>query len=496
MDAERWQRLSPLLDTLLELEPDACAARLAELRAQDPRLADDLAELLAMEAAGDDFLSEPLVPPLPGVRAGASVGPYELERMLGEGGMGQVWLARRADGLYERRVALKLLRPGLADPGLRLRFTRERQILARLEHPHIARLLDAGISGDHQPYLALEYVEGEPITDWVRARDPGVASRVQLFLQVCEAVSHAHTNLIVHRDLKPSNILLSPKGPRIIDFGIAWATGASTLTHVGTAVGSPGFLAPEQVRGQPVTPASDVFSLGATLAYATTGDSPFGQGSSEVMLYRVVHEEPLLDGVPDALAPLLRTCLAKTPDDRPSTLQLSLRLKEIAARETHGPGPEAAPPRRAAADRAAPGPTAAHRPPAPRATGAGRPGPGTGAAQRPGPQGAGRPGAAQRPGPAQRPGQRAGRGAARGPAAERGRPGAERGRPAEQRTQGSRSGGPREGAASAPRKPAPQRRPVPDARARMMRQRLIVFVTVTLLVALGIAAAQGCQGPL
>ncbi|GAA3307913.1 hypothetical protein GCM10020295_68260 [Streptomyces cinereospinus] len=145
-----------------------------------------------------------------------------------------------------------------------------------------------------------------------------------------------HEAGVVHRDLKPSNILLSPKGPRIIDFGIAWATGASTLTHVGTAVGSPGFLAPEQVRGAAVTPATDVFSLGATLAYASTGDSPFGQGSSEVMLYRVVHEEPQLHGVPDALAPLVRACLAKDPEERPSTLELSLRLKEIAAREAQG----------------------------------------------------------------------------------------------------------------------------------------------------------------
>src|SRR5690606_13069066 len=146
--------------------------------------------------------------PLPGARPGTLVGPYRLERLLGEGGMGQVWLAARADGLYQRRVALKLLRPGLADPNLRLRFTRERQILARLAHPHIARLLDAGISGDGQPYLALEYVDGEPITDWCRGRVLPLEMRLRLFVQVCDAVSHAHANLIVHRDLKPSNILV------------------------------------------------------------------------------------------------------------------------------------------------------------------------------------------------------------------------------------------------------------------------------------------------
>ena len=280
MDADRWQRLSPLLDALLELDPDARASSLASLREDDAQLADDLEELLALEAGSDDFLSEPLVAPHPGVRAGATVGPYELERMLGEGGMGQVWLARRADGLYERRVALKLLRPGLADPGLRLRFTRERQILARLEHPHIARLLDAGISSDNQPYLALEYVEGEPITDWVRARDPSVVTRVQLFLQVCEAVSHAHTNLIVHRDLKPSNILVTPLDDvRLLDFGIAKLLDtpdhAPEHTRTGLRAFTLHYAAPEQIRGEPVTTMTDVYSLGVVLYELLAGRKPY-----------------------------------------------------------------------------------------------------------------------------------------------------------------------------------------------------------------------------
>ena len=136
--------------------------------------------------------------------------------------MGQVWLAARADGLYERKVALKLLRAGLADPKLRQRFDREREILARFAHPYIARLLDAGIDRDDQPYLALEYVEGEPITRYCQSRQLDIGARLDLFRQVCEAVSHEHANLIVHRNQKPSNILVTPAGHvRLLDFGIA-----------------------------------------------------------------------------------------------------------------------------------------------------------------------------------------------------------------------------------------------------------------------------------
>ena len=270
MDAERWQRLSPLLDALLELDAEGRKARLETLREEDPALADELQALMTLEDDNEDFLSEPLVTPPPMAKPDTMIGPYKLDRMLGEGGMGQVWLARRADGLYQRRVALKLLRPGLADPNLRQRFTRERQILARLGHPHIARLLDAGISTDNQPYLALEYVEGEPITDWCRSRDLNVEARLKLILQVCEAVSHAHANLIVHRDLKPSNIMVTPLDEvRLLDFGIAKLLDGpepgrdSTRTEVRAFTLH--YAAPEQIRGEPVTTMTDVYSLGVVL---------------------------------------------------------------------------------------------------------------------------------------------------------------------------------------------------------------------------------------
>ena len=203
MDIERWQRLSPLLDALLELPADQREEHLRTLRDEDPALAAELERLLTLDAGDASFLDTPAMALPSGVMAGARLGPYRLERLLGEGGMGQVWLAERADGMYERKVALKLLRPGLANPQLRQRFDRERDILARFAHPHIARLLDAGIDHNGQPYLALEYVEGEPITSYCQSRQLDIAARLDLFRQVCEAVSHAHANLIVHRDLKP-----------------------------------------------------------------------------------------------------------------------------------------------------------------------------------------------------------------------------------------------------------------------------------------------------
>lgn len=299
MDALRWQRLSPLLDALLDMPPDARAEHLAVLRGEDPALADELQRLLALEAGDAGFLDSPPLQLPAGAIPGARLGPYRLERLLGEGGMGQVWLAARADGLYERKVALKLLRPGLADPRLRQRFDREREILARFAHPFIARLLDAGIDQNGQPYLALEYVEGEPITSWCQSRQLDLAARLDLFRQVCEAVSHAHANLIVHRDLKPSNILVTPAGHvRLLDFGIAKLLDVHPLpveqTRTGVRAFTLHYAAPEQIRGEPVTTMTDVYSLGVVLYELLTGSKPYRlkrQTDAE-------WEEAILDGEP------------------------------------------------------------------------------------------------------------------------------------------------------------------------------------------------------
>ncbi|WP_405594914.1 protein kinase domain-containing protein [Streptomyces sp. NBC_01092] len=424
------------------------------------------------------------------------VGSFRLHRRLGAGGMGVVYLGSDKKG---QRVALKVIRPDLAeDQEFRSRFAREVSAARRIRGGCTARLVAADLEAE-RPWFATQYVPGPSLHDKVADEGAlGAAEVAAVGAALSEGLVAVHEAGVVHRDLKPSNILLSPKGPRIIDFGIAWATGASTLTHVGTAVGSPGFLAPEQVRGAAVTPATDVFSLGATLAYASMGDSPFGHGSSEVMLYRVVHEEAQLHGVPDALAPLVRACLAKDPEDRPSTLQLSLRLKEIAAREAQG--------------------FADVRPPAPRSPESDRP---TGrladtysdqqragrrAQGAPPPRGSAMPrgtGTPRVPGPARDTAPPRGTGAPQGgppPSRSGTRPmpgprttprSAGGSRPTE-RGGGSRPA-PRGGnGRPAPRNTGTGRRP---ANPQLLRQRLFVFVVVTVLVALGIAAAQGCQGP-
>lgn len=402
------------------------------------------------------------------------VGSFRLHRRLGAGGMGVVYLGSDRRG---QRVALKVIRPDLAeDQEFRSRFAREVSAARRIRGGCTARLVAADLEAD-RPWFATQYVPGPSLHDKVIEEGPLPAAEVaSIGAALSEGLVAVHEAGVVHRDLKPSNILLSPKGPRIIDFGIAWATGASTLTHVGTAVGSPGFLAPEQVRGAAVTPATDVFSLGATLAYAAMADSPFGHGSSEVMLYRVVHEEPHLLDVHDALAPLVRACLAKDPEERPSTLQLSMRLKEIAAREAQGLHERRPPAQRGDQEldsptgrmegpyteqstrRAAGGSAQASRAGGRRPTSSRPAAPRTGGSQSRAGQGGSRPG--------------------QQPHGQKGTNGRQASRPGVRTT--------------AAGKPGKKRGP---ANPRLLRQRLVVFVVVTLLVALGIAAAQGCQGP-
>ena len=279
---ETWSKLSPLLDELLDLSDAERDARLAALRAQDPPLADAVAAMLQHLPAIErgEFMQTSALPKPAGL-AGQAIGPYTLVREIGHGGMGTVWLARRNDGRYEGEVAIKFLRSGLFGQGDAARFEREGSILARLSHPHIARLLDAGVMADGaQPYLVLEYIDGEPIDAYCRRLELPVAARLRLMLDVLAAVAQAHNRLVLHRDLKPTNILVTQAGDvKLLDFGIAkllddaGADQTALTARVGNAF-TPEFAAPEQLQGGDVTTATDVYALGVLMYILLGGDHP------------------------------------------------------------------------------------------------------------------------------------------------------------------------------------------------------------------------------
>lgn len=280
MNSERWQIVSPQLDCAIEMEDDERSAWLQSLRAEDSELAADLEVLLDEHRALDreGFLES--APPLPlhALRVdreeSADCGPYRHVRLLGSGGMGAVYLAERSDGELQRQVAVKLLHRGADRPAWRDRFLKERQLLASLNHPAIAHMVDAGHTADGRPYLVMEYVDGVPIDVYASGKD--LRDQLLLFLRVCDAVSHAHRHLIIHRDLKPSNILVEAGGqPKLLDFGIAKlldATGDPTQTV--ERMLTPNYASPEQLRGASQTTATDVYSLAAVLYKLLTGRSP------------------------------------------------------------------------------------------------------------------------------------------------------------------------------------------------------------------------------
>lgn len=243
---------------------------------------------------------DPPDPPLRTPRAGDRLGPWLLDAKIGEGGMGEVWLARRADGLYQADAAIKLLRSDLPRARLAARFARERRVLARLNHPGIAKLLDAGITDDHQAWLVLEHVQGWALGTHVRRRYPTVAQRVALLIEVAEAVAHAHAQLIVHRDLKPNNVLVTPEGvPKLLDFGIAALLddddeASSQLTRLSGRGHTLGYAPPEQITGGAVGVAGDVFSLGVMLHELLSGELPFSRADAPrtELEHAVLHAPP------------------------------------------------------------------------------------------------------------------------------------------------------------------------------------------------------------
>ena len=290
--ALHWQRLDTLLAEALGHDPTERRAFLRDACAEDPALYQEAAAMLAEADKAAEVLGESAAPfaatllaaeaEPPGIPAGMRVGPYRIEGEAGRGGMGVVYLARRADGAFEKTVALKLVKRGMDTDEVLARFRRERQVLASLEHPGIARLLDGGAAPDGRPYLAMEYVEGEPITAYAERRGLGVEARLALFGRACEAVQHAHRRLVVHRDLKPSNILVAEGEDgapevKLLDFGIARLLEAApdeALTRTTLRRLTPAYAAPEQVRGGAITTATDVYALGVVLYELLAGQRP------------------------------------------------------------------------------------------------------------------------------------------------------------------------------------------------------------------------------
>ncbi len=284
----RWE---DLFDELAELPPEPRARRLAELETEDPALAIRLARLLAADGQTAEFLIRPAAELLdavdegPVVKAslppGTRIGSWRLLGLLGRGGMGEVYCAEREEGTFTQRAALKLIKRGMDSAAIVQRFVRERQILSRLEHPGIARLLDGGSAADGRPFFVLERVVGVPITEYCRTRGLGLEERLRLLQSVCAAIDSAHRSLVVHRDLKPANILVTEEGQvKLLDFGIAKLLAGDEdeetahLTQLEARVLTPAYAAPEQILGEPITTATDVYALGVLLFELVTGALP------------------------------------------------------------------------------------------------------------------------------------------------------------------------------------------------------------------------------
>src|SRR5450631_1282595 len=287
LDSNLWRQVSPFLDEALELDPSSREPWLADLEREQPEIARELRELLNLHAAvrTSGFLERSLLPS-DDLLIGKQIGAYTVERLLGRGGMGSVWLGRRSDEKFEGKAAVKILeRRGLGELAV-TQIRHEANMLARLSHAHIARLFDAGVSENGQPYLILEYVEGEAINQYCQIRVLPLAKRLLLFLDVLDAVAYAQSQLIVHGDLKPSNVLVTPCGTvKLVDFGVASLrtdTYATPLEspQVGPKALTPGYAPPEQVRGEPLSAAADVYALGVLLHVLVTGQHPFGAKDS------------------------------------------------------------------------------------------------------------------------------------------------------------------------------------------------------------------------
>ncbi len=281
MTSGRWRQVEALFERAIEIAPGEREAWLRERCAGDLELLAEVTRLLECDSTAGITLTQQVSRAAglidSGRREQTSAGPYRLTREIGRGGMGSVYLGERSDGQYEGEVAVKLIRPGMDTDFFLDRFKRERQALARLQHPNIARLLDSGTTAEGLPYIVMERVNGVRVDEWAATERPGVPAILRMYLDVCRAVAHAHQRFIVHRDLKPGNILVEAGGtPKLLDFGICKLISDSPSAETSTAAGmlTPDYASPEQVRGESITVASDVFGLGAVLYRLLTGRPP------------------------------------------------------------------------------------------------------------------------------------------------------------------------------------------------------------------------------
>jgi serine/threonine protein kinase len=283
MNPQQWEAIGEIFEQVVVLPTQHRAAVLDRECGDDAAVRNEVDSLLASHRAAGGFLQDRLKGAFVSFLETSTaaqptrVGPYRLVRELGRGGMGTVFLAERDDDQYHSRVAIKLVRPGMDVEFILARFRRERQTLARLQHPNICRLLDGHTTDTGLPYIVMEYIDGRWLTDYARERSLDVKERLRLFLDVCSAVDYAHRNFIVHRDLKPSNILVDRDGvPKLLDFGICklLTTDAVTPNDTVAAPMTPNYASPEQVQGEPVTILSDVYALGAVLYELLVGFCP------------------------------------------------------------------------------------------------------------------------------------------------------------------------------------------------------------------------------
>jgi serine/threonine-protein kinase len=357
MPSEQWQRVEQILESAMTCDPGMRAVFLDAACGNDAELRREVESLLAFHRDDDLTRDSGFADAIrvlekrdTNLNEGRKIGAYRVLREIGRGGMGNVYLAARADDAFQKLVAVKIIRRGMDLDDVVQRFRAERRILAILDHPNVSRLLDGGATDDGLPYFVMEFIEGEPIDKYCDAHKLTIAERLKLFQGVCSAVSYAHQNLIVHRDIKPANVLVTNEGvPRLLDFGIAKLLAPDTVTQEKTVTAlralTPEYASPEQVRGEAITTASDTYSLGVLLYWLLTGHRPYRSpmSSPEEIERAICEEEPVTPSLPHDLGAIVLMALRKDPRRRYASVdQLSEDIRRylqnlpVAARpDTH-----------------------------------------------------------------------------------------------------------------------------------------------------------------